>query len=125
MAGEPGLVGLLYRADWTQLALSAEVSDGSRVLIAPGKRYRYQTAEYVTGCDGGRPWELPADGDEVDGRVHWISGPEPPLARFLCPAWLLENSRLQVRGRVQACGREAIEAMMTRRPGIRDRGCPG
>jgi hypothetical protein len=69
--------------------MSAEVSDGSAVLIAPGKRYRHQSAEYVTGCDGGRPWELSLDDDDPDGSVHWISGPEPPLPRLLCPAWLL------------------------------------
>ena len=34
MAGEPDLVGLLYRADWTRLSLSAEVNDGSVVLVA-------------------------------------------------------------------------------------------
>lgn len=84
---ERGLVGLLHRADWTRLSMSAEVSDGSTVLIGPGRRYRYQDAEYSTGCDGGRPWELSADDEDQDGSVHWVSGPEPPLPRMLCPAW--------------------------------------
>jgi hypothetical protein len=61
VSDEVGLIGLLHRADWTQLRLSAEVSDGSTLLIAPGKRYRYESAGYVTGCDGGRPWELSWD----------------------------------------------------------------
>jgi hypothetical protein len=119
LSDERGLVGLLHRADWRRLSMSAEVSDGSAVLIAPGKRYRHQSAEYVTGCDGGRPWELSLDGDDPDGSVHWISGPEPPLPRMLCPAWLLEDSELQVQGRVRACGRDALDVVMTRRAGQR------
>jgi hypothetical protein len=115
---ETGLIGLLYRADWTRLTLSATLSDGSTVMVAPGKRYRYQTAHRLTGCDGLRVWEMPGDESFGDG-VTWISGPEPPMPRMLCPEWLLANSRLEVRGRVQACGRDAIDAVMTRRPGVR------
>jgi len=116
MSDEHGLVGLLYRADWTRLRMSAEVSDGSTVLVAPGRRYRYQSAEFVTGCDGGPPWELEAEDEDPDGSVHWISGPEAPLRRMLCPAWMLEDSELQVLGRVRACGRDALDVAMTRRP---------
>ena len=120
MAGEADLVGLLHRADWTRLSMSAQVSDGSTVLIAPGRRYRYQAGEYVTGCDGDRPWELSdEDADDVDGSVHWISGPEPPIRELLCPAWLLESSRLEVRGPVRACGRDALDVVVTRRPSVR------
>lgn len=125
MNGEPDLVGLLYRADWTRLALSAEVSDGSSVLVAPGKRYRHQTAGYLTGCGGGRPWELITGDGDPGGRVHWVSGPEPPLAMLLCPAWLLVHSRVRVRGRARACGREAIDAVITGWPGIRGTTVPG
>ncbi|HXZ76961.1 MAG TPA: hypothetical protein VEH31_39655, partial [Streptosporangiaceae bacterium] len=77
MAGEPDLIGLLHRADWTRLSISAEVNDGSTLLIAPGRRYLEQTGDYVRGCDGDRPWELIRE--DADGKVHWISGPEPPL----------------------------------------------
>ena len=66
MTGEPGLIGLLYGADWTRLSLSAEVSDGSAVLVAPGKRYWYGTPDYETGCDGVRAWELYADDPDED-----------------------------------------------------------
>jgi hypothetical protein len=114
------LIGLLQRADWTRLTLSAEVSDGSKVLVAPGMRYRYESAEYLTGCDGGRPWEI--DEDEEDDRrqsVHWVSGPQAPLSRMLCPAWLLDGSRLEVRGSTRFCGREALDVVMTRRPTLR------
>src|SRR5258708_36857539 len=99
MAGEADLVGLLPRADWTRLSMSAQVSDGSTVLIAPGRRYRYQAGEYVTGCDGDRPWELSdEDADDVDGSGHWISGPGPPIREWLCPACPLAGSRLAGRG---------------------------
>src|SRR5215469_214920 len=118
MTDEAGLVGLLHRADWTRLRLSARLSDGSRLVIAPGKRYRFETAGYVTGCDGGRPWELSDEDDDEDdeGEVHWVSGPEPPVRRLLCPAWLLESSRLEVRGRVRVCGREALDVVAAARP---------
>lgn len=103
-------MGLLHRADWTRLSLSAEVSDGSAVLVAPGKRYWFRTKDRMTGCDGGRPWELCADEDDDGGSVHWVSGPECPLPRLLCPQWLLEYSRLEVRGRIRFRGRAALPA---------------
>jgi hypothetical protein len=132
MAGEPDLVGLLYRADWTRLTLSAEVNDRSMVLIAPGRRYRLQAGGYVTGCDGDHPWELSQDdeddqddpeGDEdgPEGTVHWISGPQPPLRTLLCPAWLLAGSRLEAQGHVSACGRDALRVAVTKRPGAAGR----
>ena len=127
MTGEPDLISLLHRADSTRLCLSAEVNDGSTLLIAPGKRYRRQNGERVTGCDGDRRWELPGnDGEDGDadgrhGTVHLIGGPEPPLHAMLCPAWLLMSSRLEVRGPVSACGRDALHVVVTRRPGIQGR----
>jgi hypothetical protein len=127
VTGEPDLISLLRRADWTRLCLSAEVNDGSTLLIAPGKRYRRQHGERVTGCDGDRRWELPGDDGEdgdADGRhgtAHLIGGPEPPLRALLCPAWLLMSSRLEVRGQVSACGRDALHVVVTRRPSIHGR----
>ncbi len=118
MSDEHFVVGLLHRADWTRLSLSARVSDGSAVLIAPGGRYRHDSADYVTGCDGGRPWELSLDDDDADGSVHWVSGPEAPLPELLCPARLLEDSVLKVQGRVRACGRDAFDVAIWR-PGRR------
>lgn len=120
MTDESDLVALLHRADWTQLSLSADVSDGSSVLIAPGQRYWYQDGDHMTGSDGGRPWELDADEDQDQNsrRVHWVSGPQVPLPRLLCPAWLLECSRLEMRGRTRFGGREVLEVAMTRRPSL-------
>jgi hypothetical protein len=59
MAGEPDLVGLLYRADWTRLSLSAEVNDGSTVLIAPGRRYRLQAGITSRDAMAAVPGSLP------------------------------------------------------------------
>jgi hypothetical protein len=120
MSIEPGLIGLLHRADWTRLSLLAQVSDGSTLLILPGKRYRLQTEDYVTGCDGVRPWELLLDGgDDQDESVHWVSGPTPPLRRLLCPAWLLHGFQLEIRGPVSMCGRDALHVLAVPREGIR------
>jgi hypothetical protein len=123
MTAEPDLIGLLYRADWTQLSLSAEMNDGSTLLIAPGRRYRLQTAEYITGCDGDHPWRLYQPGideHDTDG-VHWISGPEPPLPALICPAWLLKTSQLESAGRASACGRDVLRVVVTRRQGTGSR----
>jgi hypothetical protein len=124
MIGEPDLISLLYHADWRQLSLSAEVNDGSALLIAPGRRYRLQTPDYLTGCDGDRPWKLSED-DEGEGEgggermVHWVSGPEPTLRSLLCPAWLLKSSRLEVTGHVSLLGRDALQVVATREQGLR------
>jgi len=118
MTGGPDVIGLIQRADWTRLSLSATVNDGSAVLIAPGRRYREQTRDGVRGCDGDRVWMLaPQQADEAG---PWISGPEPPLRMLMCPAWLLRSSRLEVRGRVRACGREGLVVEATARESPRD-----
>jgi hypothetical protein len=119
MSGGPDLVSLLYRVDWAQLSLAAVANDGTRVLVAPGRRYRVEAGDCLTGCDGGRPWRLDAgDAQDADGEVHWVSGPEPPLRELLCPAWLLVSSRLEVRGDARACGRDAFRVGVTRRAGL-------
>jgi hypothetical protein len=119
MAGEPDLISLLYRADWTRLTLAAELSDGSSLLVAPGRRYRGQDGEEAWGCDGVHPWQ-PVPDEMAGETVHWITKVEAPLGALLCPAWLLTSSRLEVLGLVRACGRDALRVVMTRRPSIRD-----
>ena len=121
MTDEAEAVRLLYRADWTRLRLRAQINDGSTVLVAPGKRYRFETEGYTTGCDGARPWELSDEDDDDGGEVHWISGPKPPLRDMFCPAWLLTGSRLEVRGRTRACGRDALQVVATPRPSLYER----
>ena len=121
MAGNPDVIGLLQRADWTRLSISATVSDGSTVLVAPGRRYREQTTDGVRGCDGGRVWVLSRQpGDETMRLAGWPPGSEPPLRMLLCPSWLLRSSRLEVRGPVRACGREALDIVVTARESYRD-----
>jgi hypothetical protein len=115
MTAEADVIRLVHRADWTLLSLAAEVNDGSRLLLAPGRRYRKQTPDGVWGCDGERPWRLPALDEDQD--AHWIEGPEPPLPMLLCPAWLLRSSRLEVLGHATACGRDALHVIATERPG--------
>ena len=83
-----------------------------------------QTPDYLTGCDGDRPWELFEDGEDEagdgDGRsVQWISGPEPPLRSLLCPAWLLKSYRLEVSGHVNVLGRDALQVVATKEQGLR------
>ena len=62
MAGLPEVIGLLHRADWTRLSLSAEVRfESGRValLIAPGGHYRMEHQDedgLVQGNDGQRGW---------------------------------------------------------------------
>jgi len=118
MTGDPDVIALLQRADWTRLSISARVNDGSTVLVAPGRRYREQTAEGIRGCDGEHAWTLPPWA--ADGTEHWIGGPEPPLRTLLCPSWLLRSSRLEVRGPVRACGREGLDVVVTARESLRD-----
>jgi hypothetical protein len=60
MAGLPEVIGLLHRADWTRLSLSAEVrfeSGRAALLIAPGGHYRMEHQDedgLVQGNDGRR-----------------------------------------------------------------------
>ena len=119
MTAEADVIRLLQRADWTQLSLAAEVNDGSRLLVAPGRRYRLQTPEGTLGCDGARPWRVPEPEEDLDD--HWVDTPAPPLPRLFCPAWLLRSSRLEVQGRVTACGRAALHVVAAPRASIAER----
>jgi hypothetical protein len=118
MTGDPDVIGLLQRADWTRLSISARVNDGSTVLVAPGRRYREQTAEGIRGCDGDRAWALPSRA--ADETELGAGGPEPPLRALLCPSWLLRDSLVQVRGQARACGRAGLDVVVTARASLRD-----
>jgi hypothetical protein len=125
MSAGPDLVSLVYRADWTQLTLSAVANDGTEVLLAPGRRYRVTAGGHLTGCTGDRPWRLGARAvQDGEGAGHWVSGPEPPLPDLLCPAWLLISSQLELRGAARACGRDAFRVGVTRRVGRATSGVP-
>jgi hypothetical protein len=118
MAAEMDVIRLVHRADWTRLSLAGEVDDGSRLLLAPGRRYREQGPDGLRSCDGERSWKMSAS--KEDRNAHLVQGPRPPLPMLLCPGWLLRNSRLEVRGRVTACARDALHVVATERFDIRD-----
>jgi len=166
------VIGLLYRADWTRLSLSADVDSESdqdlrksrvratrpqwvpegrvwrfldpesspqtweeatgeelegynswdtRLLIAPGGRYRQEYLDEpsgrVIGSDGERSWVWrPQDPAPPEPPVD--VGPKPPLRQLFYPSELLDRFTLEVQGPVTACGRDAIAVVATPRTGI-------
>jgi hypothetical protein len=141
--GLPGLadvVSLLYRADWTRLSLSGEVSGNdeprtptiayvetvrpftgdwarSSVLrVAPGGRCRRDSGSYASGSDGVRAWQWHQDMARHATDDHLVGAAVPPFRTLLCPSWLLTGYELSVMGRVTACGREGIRVTGTARP---------
>ena len=122
MTAEAEVLRLVQEADWTGLRLATETNDGSRVLLAPGRRFREQIPDGLRGCDGERAWRMPGPGQDRD--VSLTGGPKPPLPMLFCPAWLLRSSRIEVRGHVTACGRDALHVVATERATIGDRVMP-
>ncbi len=157
------LLSLLYRADWTQLRLAAEVStsrdfdldrtrygsdgsspppwpgapgkpprtghewematdqlgtrtDRSTLLIEPGRRYREQGEDHLSGCDGNRSWSAVREGD--GWKVEADDGPEPPLPPMLRPSWLLTGFTLETSEPVTTGGRAALRVVATPRPSV-------
>ena len=163
-----GVIGLLYRADWTGLSLAADVrsetdqdllrsrvravrpswvpegrgrsfradpegpltwaeatseepggyrSWHTRLLIAPGGRYRQEYRDEpsgrVSGSDGERSWVWHQQEPEPPFEVRH----KPPLHQLSCPSELLGDFTLEVRGPVTACGREGIAVVATPRTG--------
>jgi outer membrane lipoprotein-sorting protein len=176
------LVALLYRADWAQLCLSAEIAtrverprmvrmkpgedswrladeadeqdpgetwrlateagaaaaagdtdtaaaagaEGplprwrealSRLLIAPGKRYRVEDIEAdppgcETVCDGETRWQITPD---EAARQHDQSI-QPELAVLLDPSWLIARFDLAITGTAEAAGRPVCKVTATPRP---------
>jgi hypothetical protein len=170
MADLQDVIGLLYRADWTRLSVSADVHSESdqdllmsrvramrppwvsvglarrfqvdsqsspltweealseeergyhcwdtRLLIAPGGRYRQEYRDEpswrVIGSDGERSWVWhPQDPVRPDPPVD--VGHKPPLDQMFRPSWILNGFTLEVRGPVTACGRDAIAVAATPR----------
>lgn len=164
-----GVIGLLHRADWTRLSLSADVhsetdqdlwmsrsratrprwvpggrawrfrenpesspltwdeatgeelagyhSWDTRLLIAPGGRYRQEYQDEPSGraigSDGERSWAWRPQDPPPPGHIAH----EPPLPHLFCPSELLTEYTLEVRGPVTACGRDAIAVQATPRAG--------
>ena len=171
-----GVIGLLHRADWTRLSLSADVhsetdqdlwmsrvratrppwvpegrgvpegrvwrfrenpenspltweratgeelagyhSWDTRLLIAPGGRYRQEYRDepsgQVIGSDGERSWVWrPQDPGPPEAPIDVVH--KPSLQQLFCPSELLGGYTLEVQGPVTACGRDAIAVVATKR----------
>jgi hypothetical protein len=138
------VIVLLYRADWTRLTLSGEVTgagpslspvagdmwpDAVRTVfphpraatpvaatlrLAPGGRYRWDDGEVIAGSDGTRGWQWKLDTPPGELAGRWAGG-TPPAAALLCPGWLLTSCELVVLGWATACGRDGIRVAATPR----------
>jgi hypothetical protein len=133
MAGVPELVGLLYRADWTQLSLAAGVVKrtgaqpdderaarriAGRLVIAPGRRYRVETADgeghsRLYGSNGRQSWIRPGPDDGPQARM--FGGPRAPFPTLLRPSWLLGQFELRLDGSAAAAGRPGYRIVGTPR----------
>jgi hypothetical protein len=82
------------------------------LLIEPGRRYREQGENHVSGCDGDRSWFAVRDADgwkagADDGwTVEGDDGPEPLMPQMMCPSWLLTGYTLEA-GEMAAEGQAA------------------
>ena len=121
MAGLPEVIGLLHRADWTRLSLSAEVRfESGRValLIAPGGHYRMEHQDedgLVQGNDGQRGWTWWPSGRSEPSSAEVGLDDGRPVAVLFCPQDLLDGYVLEILGPVTACGRDAIAIAATPR----------
>ncbi len=121
LQSEPDVPRARSGNEWeTATDLQGTETTRSTLLVAPGRRYRYQADGVIDGSDGDRSWH------EVEDDGAWVAGltgdPErsgPPLATLLRPAWLLTGFALEIGGPVTACGREALRVVATPRRGIR------
>jgi hypothetical protein len=125
MAGLPEVIGLLHRADWTRLSLSAEVrfeSGRAALLIAPGGHYRMEHQDEdgpVQGNDGQRGWTWWPSGRSEPSSAEVGLDDGRPVAVLFCPQDLLDGYVLEILGPVTACGRAAIAIAATPRAGDR------
>ena len=125
MAGLPEVIGLLHRADWTRLSLSAEVrfeSGRAALLIAPGGHYRMEYPDedaVVQGNDGQHGWTWWPSGRSEPSAAEVGLDDGRPVAVLFCPQDLLDGYVLEILGPVTACGRAAIAIAATPRAGDR------
>ena len=123
MAELPEVIGLLHRADWTRLSLSAEVrfeSGRAALLIAPGGHYRMERQDedaVVQGNDGQRGWTWWPSGRSEPSAAEVGLDDARPVAVLFCPQDLLDGYVLEILGPVTACGRAAIAIAATPRAG--------
>src|SRR5258708_40194431 len=93
----------------------AGTQSSSRLLLAPGGRFREETSE------PGAPAVLRLS----DGQSFWHAGRKlvpssgratPPCDELLCPAWLPASFRLELTGQTIIAGRQALRITATPRP---------
>ena len=111
--------------EW-ELATEVLGTESSRftLLIAPGRRYREQGENYLSGCDGDRSWL--AVQEDGGWSVETVGGPEsPPAPRLLWPSWLLTGFTLEPGGPASVSGRDALRVVATPRLSIGDRSMAG
>jgi hypothetical protein len=142
------LVGLLYRADWTRLSLTAEVSvrrdldraQSEAAVAPPGHEWEMATDQLGTETrrstlliQPGRRYR--EQGEDVasgcDGERGWTAirkdggwdveaddGPESPRPPMLRPSWLLTGYNLEAGEVVTADGREALRVVAVPQPRV-------
>jgi outer membrane lipoprotein-sorting protein len=121
----PEVIGLLHRADWTRLSLSAEVrfeSGRAALLIAPGGHYRMEHQDedgVVQGNDGQHGWTWWPSGRSEPSAAEVGLNDGRPVTVLFCPQDLLDGYVLEILGPVTACGRDAIAIAATPRAGDR------
>jgi outer membrane lipoprotein-sorting protein len=129
MAGLPNLIGLLYRADWTRLSLSAEVRSDryagpGTLLVGPDGRWRLEYpvpgrgagGAAADGSDGERGWSWRSvEADDPPPRPVAVDGAYPPVPELFRPSGLLGGYTLEELGPVTVAGREAIAVAATPR----------
>ena len=93
-------------------------TDRSTLLVEPGRRYREQGEDHISGCDGDRSWSAVREGDGWKVETFPDGGPEPPLPPMLRPSWLLTGFTLEPGDPVTTGGRQALRVVATPRPGV-------
>ncbi len=122
LQSEPDVPRARSGNEWeTATDLQGTETTRSTLLVAPGRRYRYQGDGVIDGSDGDRSWHaIEDDGAWVAELTGDPKRSGPPLATLLRPAWLLTGFALEIGGPVTACGREALRVVATPRWSIRD-----
>ena len=111
--GKPPRAGHVWEMATDQLGTR---TSRSTLLIEPGRRYREQGEDRLSGCDGDRSWFAVRAGERWT--VEASGGPEPPLPSMLRPSWLLTGFTLEASGPVRSGGREALRAVARPRPDL-------
>ena len=122
LRSEPDVPRARSGNEWeTATELQGTETTRSTLLVAPGRRYRYQGEGFIDCSNGERSWhEVEGDGAWVASLTGDPNGSGPPLATLLRPSWLLSGYTLEILGPATTLGREGLRVVATPWPGIRD-----